>query len=273
MSMDGARGRALVLDMDGVLCHGNRAAPGLAHFLAVTADRPYVCVTNNSTLSAEDCAARFAAMGVEIPAERFVTVSAAVEEQLAATYPRGAGAYVIGAPCLHDAVQQAGLTIDDGGDSSLLPAVVVVGLDRDLHYRQLVAACRALAAGAGLVAASHDSVLIDDEGIVPATGAIVAALTAVVGVRPEYVGKPGPRLFELALARLGAAAEDAIVVGDSLASDIAGGRAIGASTILLTSGVTSADAPREPLPDLVLPDLPALTEWLTGALAPVEAPS
>lgn len=269
MSMDGARGRALVLDMDGVLCHGTRAAPGLAEFLTAAADRPYVCVTNNSTLSAEECAARFAGMGVEIPPDRFITVSAAVEQHLAETYPPGAGAYVIGEPCLHDAVRQAGLTLDDD-DPSLL---VVVGLDRQLHYRQLATACRALAAGAALVAASHDSVLIDDGGILPATGAIVAALTAVVDVTPEYVGKPGPRLFELALARLGVGAGDAIVVGDSLASDIAGGRAIGAATILLTSGVTSADALHEPQPDLVLPDLPALTDWLAGAPAPVEESS
>jgi 4-nitrophenyl phosphatase len=268
MSAD-LRGHALVLDMDGVLCHGNRAAPGLADFLAVAADRPYVCVTNNSTLSAEDCAARFAAMGVEIAPDRFITVSSAVEHYLTETYAPGAGAYVIGAPCLHDAVRHAGLTIDDG-DPSLLLAVVVVGLDRQLHYRQLVTACRALAAGADLVAASPDSVLIDDDGIVPATGAIVAALTAVVDVTPEYVGKPRPLLFELALDRLGVGAGDVIVVGDSLSSDIAGGRAIGAATILLTSGLTSQHALHEPRPDLVLPDLPALTEWLTGAPAPVE---
>jgi FMN phosphatase YigB (HAD superfamily) len=46
------------------------------------------------------------------------------------------------------------------------------------------------------------------------------------------VGKPEPPLFRIALARLGLAADQAAMVGDSVESDIAGGRRAGMRTVL-----------------------------------------
>jgi ribonucleotide monophosphatase NagD (HAD superfamily) len=61
----------------------------------------------------------------------------------------------------------------------------------------------------------------------------------------------------VALARLGVAASDAVIVGDRLETDIAMGKRLGLATVLVLTGVTRDGDPRiaEIAPDLVLPSL------------------
>ncbi len=63
----------------------------------------------------------------------------------------------------------------------------------------------------------------------------VVVVSAVVGVR-----KPGARIFELALERLGAEPQGTIMVGDSLADDVEGAARAGLSPVL----VDRSGAPR-----------------------------
>jgi len=183
---------------------------------------------------------------------------------LAAEFTPGTSVYVIGEQPLHDAVQAAGLTEDEPGY-----AAVVVGLDRGLRYEQLGRATSLLRAGCPLIVTSLDPVLLTARGAVPGTGAIAAALRVSSDAEPVCVGKPEPRFFQAALQRLGIPADRVLVVGDSLAADVAGGRAAGARTALMLSGVTTvlpgdtvppgAGGPR---PDYVFGSLPELTGFL-----------
>jgi putative hydrolase of the HAD superfamily len=64
------------------------------------------------------------------------------------------------------------------------------------------------------------------------------AVSAVEGVR-----KPGARIFEIALARLGASPSETIMVGDSLTDDIAGARKVGITGVLIQRGRDPAPPP------------------------------
>jgi 4-nitrophenyl phosphatase len=266
--------RGLILDMDGVLYRGDRPLPGLRDFFAVAAARPYLLVTNNSLVTRQDCQAKLWRMGVRVPATAICTVSDAVGAYLAAGVPPGSRALVLGSGALRAAVAGARLRLVDspdrdpaGSSARALADVVVVGLDTALSYGALAEAVRSVAAGARFVATSLDPVLLTEEGIAPGAGAIVAAITACVGREPVCVGKPGPAMFALAAARLGLAAGEILVVGDSLAADIAGGSAAGARTALLLSGVSGRDDPSPHRPDLVLDGLPQLSAFLAEAWA------
>jgi 4-nitrophenyl phosphatase len=266
----------LIVDMDGVLYRGERPLPGLREFFAVASARPYLLVTNNSLVAREDCQAKLRRMGVQVPLTAICTVSDAVGAYLAAEFPPGSRALVLGGAALRAAVTKAGLRLADraGPGHAPVPApapapapadVVVVGLDPHLSYAALAEAVRSVAAGARFVATSLDPVLLTEEGIAPAAGAIVAAIEACVRTAPVCVGKPSPAMFAIAAARLGLAAENVLVVGDSLAADIAGGRAAGARTALLLSGVSGRDDPSPHRPDLVLDGLPELSAFLAQA--------
>ncbi len=54
--------------------------------------------------------------------------------------------------------------------------------------------------------------------------------TIVVSLEVGF-GKPDPRVFEIAVSRLGVAKDDAVMVGDSLVCDIGGARRAGLRAI------------------------------------------
>ena len=253
---------ALIVDMDGVLYRGSTALAGLAEFAYVTRSWPRVLLTNNSTVSAAACARKLSRLGVSVPEQEILTVSAAMTGYLAAEFTPGTSVYVIGERPLHDAVRAAGLTEDGPGY-----AAVVVGLDRDLRYAQLGQATGLLRAGCPLIVTSLDPVLLTADGAVPGTGAIAAALRMCGDAEPVCVGKPEPRFFQAAMRQLGIPADRVLVVGDSLAADVAGGQAAGTRTALMLSGVTAA-APGTtgPRPDYVFGSLPELTGFLRGCM-------
>ena len=78
--------------------------------------------------------------------------------------------------------------------------------------------------------------------LLPGAGAIVAALETASGRVAVCVGKPEPFMFQEALRRAGASGGEAIVVGDSLQTDVLAAHRVGAIGVLITTGVTSEAA-------------------------------
>jgi HAD superfamily hydrolase (TIGR01450 family) len=77
-------------------------------------------------------------------------------------------------------------------------------------------------------------------------GAITALLEVAVGRPFKRLGKPAPALFELALEQARAALpglvpSEALMVGDTLTTDIVGARTLGIRTALVLSGNTAPD--------------------------------
>lgn len=73
---------------------------------------------------------------------------------------------------------------------------------------------------------------------VPGSGAIVGSVAATVGRDPDAVlGKPSPEARDAALSRLGVSAEECIIVGDRLDTDLRMGADAGMTTVLVLSGV------------------------------------
>jgi len=73
---------------------------------------------------------------------------------------------------------------------------------------------------------------------------LAPAFERVVLPRDAGAAKPDPRIFALALARLGVAARDAVYVGDDLDDDVAGAAAAGLEAIHVASLATLAELPR-----------------------------
>jgi 4-nitrophenyl phosphatase len=69
-------------------------------------------------------------------------------------------------------------------------------------------------------------------------------------------------MYQIALERLGTEPEETLVVGDRPETDIAGAQAIGCRTALVLSGVSTPEEAYawQPSPDLILPDLDALSQ-------------
>jgi HAD superfamily hydrolase (TIGR01459 family) len=126
------------------------------------------------------------------------------------------------------------------------------------HWRELLseAATRRLP----MLCANPDLVMFGAHGLLPAPGAL-AAFYQSLGGKVAYVGKPYAPIFDAALQRLGHPEPSRVLmIGDSLDHDIAGGRAAGMLTLLVTAG-----AHRDALAKMTGPSDPI------GALAGSEA--
>lgn len=89
-----------------------------------------------------------------------------------------------------------------------------------------------------MIATNPDVTGPDEGGIVPATGAIAALISAATGVRPYFIGKPNPLMMRTALHTLNVHSEDSIMIGDRMDTDIIAGTESGMRTILVLTGVT-----------------------------------
>jgi ribonucleotide monophosphatase NagD (HAD superfamily) len=134
---------------------------------------------------------------------------------------------VIGAPEMAAVVAAAGHQVVDVGHQREA-TVLALGNDFELTYERLAVACRVAARTGALVTPNVDPRLpVEDGDFLPGCGALVAAVAAAAGVAPIVVGKPEPPLFGIALERLRVAADRAVMVGDSVPSDMRGARRVG----------------------------------------------
>ena len=254
--------RALLIDMDGVVYRGDVPLPGARELLPSLSrfGIRFSFVTNNATLTPEQFRAKLSRMGIEVDAERIVTSPEATARYLQTVAPPGTSVLVVGEQGLIHAMQAAGFDVNGAS-----PAYVVVGLDRQVTYERLAAACLAIERGARLVATNADPAIPVPEGMHPGAGALLAAIVTATGASPTVVGKPAPTLLQVALERLAVSADEAAMVGDQLETDIAAGRAAGMGTILV-QGTRVRSAPGIH-PDFEVRDLAHLLALLAEARA------
>jgi HAD superfamily hydrolase (TIGR01450 family) len=224
--------RGFVFDLDGCVWQGDVLNPGARETLTAlhAAGRGVAFLTNNSRATGRDIRVKLHRLG--LPWVEHTLTPLEILGQVVSERFGPSRVLVIGAPELAAVVAASGHEVLGVADFRKA-TVVAVGNDFDLSYERLGAAARAVAAGAPLVTPNVDPRLpIENGDFMPGCGAIVAAVSAAGGAQPIVVGKPEPPLFRIALSRLGLAAEQAAMVGDSVESDVAGGRRAGMRTVL-----------------------------------------
>jgi glycerol 3-phosphatase-2 len=260
----------LLFDLDGTVWVGPELVPGGGDALRelLEAGKQLAFVTNNPDRAPGAYAERLRSAGVEVGEERVVTAGeatarlavAAADDGRGGDGAAGGGAFVIGSAAFKDAVAAVGFELL-GGEAGRSAGTVLVAGHRGFDYDELLTATLALERGAALFATSRDPSLPMPGGAWPGTGAVLAAVETASGATAAIGGKPEPPLFELARERLGLDRSARVaMVGDRLASDIAGGRRAGLETILVLSGATSREQAEgaDPRPGHVVDDLTSL---------------
>jgi 4-nitrophenyl phosphatase len=248
--------------MDGVLYRGDTLIPEVPALLQALDDARigWAMATNNSTSTPRQYAEKLARMGIDVPAERVVTSGVATAAYLKTQFPRGTPVYVVGMAALEEAMFADGHFVPAGRDAE----VVVSGANFELRYEHLKIACLAIRDGASYVATNADKTFPTEEGLIPGSGAIVAALSAATGVDPTIVGKPNPELVESSMRIIGVTAQHALMVGDRLDTDILAGQRAGTRTLLVLTGVSTRQEVTESgiVPDVIVETLDPLTDWI-----------
>jgi NagD protein len=225
------------MDMDGVLVHEQQALPGAAEFVGRLAELsiPFLVLTNNSIYTPRDLAARLRASGLEIPERSIWTSALATARFLSDQRPDGS-AFVVGEAGLTTALHTAGYTLTDTS-----PDYVVLGETRTYSFERITRAIRLIRDGARFIATNPDATGPSQDGPLPATGSVAALISRATDQAPYFVGKPNPLMMRSALNALDAHSEETAMIGDRMDTDVIAGIEAGLETVLVLSGVTSAE--------------------------------
>lgn len=227
--------KGFICDMDGVIYHGNRLLPGVREFVEwlYQEERRFLFLTNSSERSPRELQQKLARMGLEVDESHFYTSALATARFLSNQAP-GCSAFVIGAPGLMNALYEVGITMND-----VDPDYVVVGETANYNYESIVQAVHLVQKGARLIGTNSDMTGPSEQGIVPATRALVAPIELATGKSAYFIGKPNPLMMRTGLKMLGVHSAEAVMIGDRMDTDIIAGIETGLDTVLVLTGCTA----------------------------------
>ena len=270
-----------IFDMDGVLYRGSILMPYAKETLERLrkAGWQVFFATNNSTATRAEYVTRLTGLGLGGDLEHVVTSAYATAHYLERLDPKPTDVLVIGADGLREEIRAVGITVrdaaslpglgppadaaEDGVDPGAMrrylvgldlpkPAdTVVVGLDLHLTYAKIAEAQRAILAGARFICSNRDRAYPVEGRLLPGAGTIVAAIEVATGRKALCIGKPEPFLFEEALRRAslgdgsgrpGYREDLVVVVGDSTDYDIVAAHRVGATGVLILTGLDEETA-------------------------------
>lgn len=245
-----------IIDMDGVLYHGNKLLHGASAFVEwlQVRQKRFLFLTNSSERSPRELAGKLKRMGMTVGEDHFYTSALATAGFLASQAP-GGSAYVIGEAGLTTALHEAGFAMNE-----VDPDYVVVGETRAYNYDRITHAVRLVLGGAKLIGTNPDVTGPSEGGLLPATRALIAPIELSTGCKAYYVGKPNPLIMRHALKKLGCRREESVIIGDRMDTDIVAGVESEIESALVLSGVTTrADLRRFAYrPDYIFHDLGAI---------------
>lgn len=253
--------KSIILDMDGVLWRDNEPIGDLPEIFSKINHRGWqvTLATNNATRTIDQYIEKLSTFGVQLQPDQIINSAQAAASYLKNLLPSGGNVYCVGESALANTLIEEGFKIST--DDAI---AVVVGMDRQLTYEKLLTATLLIRSGAKFIATNPDRTFPTPAGLVPGTGATLAALEAASEVQPIVVGKPAPEMYQIAIQRMRTLPESTLVVGDRLETDIAGAQKIGCRSALVLSGVTSVQKAHawEPELDWLAEDLSSLLEIL-----------
>jgi len=247
---------AVLLDVDGVLITGRRPLPGAPELSEWLRDNgvPFFLLTNDGCNSPRQKVRGLAASGMKFRVDEIVSASHGLAELVEQRGWRGRRFFLMGGqlgnPCYAEA---AGLAVIRSTDRLHDCFGVVVG-EKKYDWEEVITAVFNFLIRnpeAPLVIPNPDAYFPARHGRLHlasgATGGFVQQLCQSYGreLEPIYLGKPYEPIFLHAHHRLerkldrSVPRDRVVIVGDSLASDIRGGRDFGYRTALVLSGLTT----------------------------------
>ena len=253
-----------LLDMDGTIYLDNDLFDGTLDFLSTVKNRggKYLFVTNNSSKGTDAYVAKLKKLGIEASEADFLTSTDATILYLQGKYP-GRVFYSFGTESFTSQLREAGIKVVTDRCEGI--EGIVMGNDNELTFKKLEDACILLLNDIPYIATNPDWVCPTSFGYVPDCGSVAEMLYRATGKRPHFIGKPRPEMLTLAMEKYGYTAEESLMVGDRVYTDIASGYNAGVDTVFVLSGEgTMKDATEtETKPTYIMKNIREIYEAIT----------
>ncbi|MBM9593020.1 HAD-IIA family hydrolase [Roseitranquillus sediminis] len=254
----------ILLDAYGVLNVGEQAIPGAPERMAELrrAGKRTMVVTNSAGYPKRAMMARYARLGFDFAPHEVVSSREALLRHLDRQPKRRWGLMLAQGYGLEEFEALEARFLDDAPLTyDWAEGFLLVGSEGWTEARQARLEAALRERPRPVLVGNPDIVAPREGGLSLEPGHFAHRLADATGVRPEFFGKPFRQIYDLALSRLhpSPASEKILMVGDTLHTDILGGRSMGLATALVTafgslagSDVAAAIATSGITPDFVV---------------------
>lgn len=254
--------RGVLLDLDGVVYVGDEPVPGAAETVEWLAGEgvPYLFLTNTTSRPRQALVDKLAGLGISAEPDQLLTPAVA-----AVAWLRG---HEVSRPALFapDATAAEFAELDPLPDDAEhgAGAVVVGDLGEGWDFPTLNRALRLLMSDAAvpLVALGMTRYWRAEDGLRLDAGAFVRALEYAAARDAVVLGKPDPAFYATAVDAIGVEADQVVMVGDDIKTDVGGAQRAGLAGVLVRTGkFAESDLDGDVSPDAVLDSLADLPRW------------
>ncbi len=218
---------AVLFDLSGVLYIDDQALPGALDSIQRLnrSNIPIRYLTNTTRSPRKAVLSKLKKMGFNIAEDDLFTAPVATHAYLRVNNL---------SPCL---LVYPNLKQDFADLIGNTPNAVVVGdAAQEFSYDNMNTAFRILMRGAPLIAMGKNKYFREADGLSLDMGPFVAALEFAANTEAIVIGKPAPTFFEAAVDSLACPADNIVMVGDDVTSDVIGGLDAGLQGILVRTG-------------------------------------
>ena len=257
--------RGVLLDLDGVVYVGDSPVPGAADVVdwLTREDIPFRFLTNTSSRPRSSIVAKLSGMGIAASDDDILTPAVAARSWLQDHSPGRPALFVPDATASEFAeLDPLPDDVEEGAG-----AVVVGDLGEAWDFATFNRAFRLLMAEPRptLVALGLTRYWKADDGLRLDAGAFVRALEYAAGTTAVVMGKPDQTFYQTAVDGLQLAANEVVMVGDDIRSDVEGAQRAGLTGVLVRTGkFTPADLEGDVTPDAVLDSIADLRDFASA---------
>ena len=224
-----------LFDMDGTIYEEDTLFDGTLDLLEAIEKNggKYVFITNNSSKSVVDYVKKVNCLGIKADIDNFFTSAQATVLYLKQNHPE-AKVYCQGTKSLVDELRTSGVNVTERVE---LVDVVLVGFDTELTTAKVRNTCEILCTqDVSYIATNPDWACPVSFGFIPDCGSICQMIKNDTAKWPIFIGKPESTMVDIVREREHRSAEETVVVGDRLYTDIATGLNAGVTAICVLTG-------------------------------------
>jgi 4-nitrophenyl phosphatase len=227
-----------LIDLDGVVWLAGEPIEGAGQAADAIrmSGKSVIFVTNNSGPSKETLISRLRNAGIEAGRQDVITAADAAASLL----ERGEDVYLWGEDGLLEAVEAKGAHIVEDPERA---ATIVIGWSTHFDFDQLSRVSGAISNGARYIGANEDPTHPTPHGLLPGTGALLAAVSAASHTQPIVAGKPHDPMVRLVQSQAIGGLE--LVIGDRPSTDGLFAAKLGLPFALVGSDATAKEGDRE----------------------------
>ena len=227
--------RLFLFDMDGTIFEEERLFDGSLELLDKILEMGgrYVFITNNSSKSVVDHIKKTNRLGIKATEEDFFTSLQATIIYILENY-KGKKIYAQGTKSFIKELRDNGIEVTESVDDDA--QAVLVGFDTELTSEKVRNTCEMLSRDIPFIATNKDLRCPASFGFIPDCGSICSMITNATGRKPKFIGKPERTVVDILRKKFNYTADETVVIGDRLYTDIEAGLRAEVSAVAVLTG-------------------------------------